>query len=120
MNETQFNGILLGAMSALLPEGFRATFFEGGLEITTDGRSGAVILPGASILDYARGDDNRLIQALETNLGDLQDYVTEMLASPWPGSSLTSKPRVIVDHGSISIMFVDGDETLLSFTARRF
>jgi tRNA A37 threonylcarbamoyltransferase TsaD len=100
-----------------LPSEFRALSIENGVQISVIGRLGTIVLSGDSMLSYAGGNLDRLSQSLETQLGNLQDFVAEHTGLPWPGTSVMPKPKVTAENGLISISYVDGDKPVLTLDA---
>ena len=113
MDGTQLNLRLLHSVAKVLPSEFRALSTENGVQISVIGRADILVLSGDSMLSYAGGNLDRLSQSLETQLGNLQDFVAEHTGLPWPGISVMPKPRVTAENGLISISYCDGDEPVL-------
>lgn len=117
MDGTQLNLRLLHSVAKVLPSEFRVLSTESGVQISVIGRPDILVLSGDSMLSYAGGSLDRLSQSLETQLGNLQDFVAEHTGIPWPGTSVMPKPRVTAENGHISISYFDGDVSVLKLDA---
>jgi hypothetical protein len=101
------------SLAKVVPEGFRVSSVGESLKIVRVGHPNSVLLETDVMIAYAAGNRKRLSRSLESNMGDLQDFIAEWTTFPWPGVSVMPKPKVVIENGLISISFVDEDETIL-------
>jgi hypothetical protein len=105
---------LVEAIVPHLPDGIRMVPTEGGAHVRADGQRGEMIFSAEPALAYAEGDPGRLAHALAVLLSELQDYVAEATAEPWPGHAVLPQVGTKIDDGLASIEFIEGGQPVLT------
>ena len=104
-----FAGILAERFRAIVPGGFAVQAGDGMLWYSTAARNAGVA--GTHVRDnwgaYGHSDEDNLVGVAVQALSELQDYVSEATADPWPGTTSQPSAHGVIREGNLHLWYGD-------------
>jgi len=117
--------LLAERLSAIVPSGFRVAAADGMLWYSGGetgfpgqpgdhraGRAGTYVRDNFGI--YGESEDENIVGIAVQALDELQDYISEAIHTPWPGTSSQPRPHGRIIDSHLNLWYSDNDTAVLA------
>jgi len=118
VDAVRISELLADHLDAVVPDGIRVRAVNGMLWYSADRvgvRSGSAGSYIEANLHNGDSDEERLARCCEMVLSQLQDFVDEATAEPWPGGLRPPKPRAEVRDGLLRLWWEDEENVVVEW-----